>query len=186
MGDYSDELLALSSIYEDELHLDDDNRSGSLTLAVSTTSPVTIVSSGREDLIRFLPPVKFTFFTSEGYPQSSPPLITLECPWLMSTQLESLESDIKALWNEEPCLFSMIDELCERAKGAFGLSFLSLSEDTFESIRSYSEGEQLRQFNSSVHFCEICQERKKGVECFMLRRCGHVSCKVTCFKTFSL
>ena len=181
MGDNDDELLALSSIYQDELTLDSDGRSGLLTLLVAPTSPVTIVASDREDSVHFLPPVKFTFSTSEGYPQSSPPDVALECPWLSSAQLETLENEIKALWIGELCLFSMIDELSERAKEAFGINFLTLSSEDFDSLVSFSEAEQIREFNHFVYFCEICQEHKKGIECFKLRRCGHVSCKVRLF-----
>ena len=37
----------------------------------------------------------------------------------------------------------------------------------------------MKRFNEGSFFCGICLENKKGIECFKLSRCGHVSCKVS-------
>jgi E3 ubiquitin-protein ligase RNF14 len=172
-----EEILALSSIY-DELILNADELSGSLFIPVELDSEVPMVSGDREGKARFLPGLQFEFSTDEKYPEFVPPEISLRCSWLSTEKLASIGDDIKSLWMEEICLFTMIDELSEQSKVIFRLERLEVSNEVFEEILRFAQQEELKRFNESTFFCEICLEHKKGVDCFKLPRCGHISCKV--------
>src|SRR5271169_5612339 len=172
-----EEILALSSIY-DELVLNDDKLSGSLFIPVELDSEIPIVSKDREEKARFLPDLQFEFSTDSKYPEFTPPEISLRCSWLSAEKLAVIADDIKSLWTEEICLFTMIDELSERAKVVFDLETLQVSNEVFEDILRFTQQGELKRFNESTFFCDICLEHKKGVDCFKLPRCGHVSCKV--------
>src|SRR5436190_20778468 len=127
-----DEILALSSIY-DELILSPDGLSGSLIIPVELDVPIPLITADREDAVRFLPGLHFTFSTGEKYPDFEPPEISLQCSWVTPETLHSIKDDIRMLWNKELCLFNMIDELSERAKAVFGLEVLQVSNGIFDS-----------------------------------------------------
>jgi E3 ubiquitin-protein ligase RNF14 len=170
-----EEILALSSIY-DELVLHSDDLSGFLVIPVEQDIEIPLITGDREDKVRFLPGITFHFSTGDKYPESEPPEISIRCSWLSTPKLHSIESDIRELWMEEICLFNMIDELSERAKMAFGMEILEVSNEEFNAILEFSEKEELKQFNETTYFCEICLEHKKGIDCYKLPRCGHISC----------
>lgn len=176
-----EEILALSSIY-DELILNSDTISGSLIIPVEIDIAIPLVTGTHEDEVRFLPGIRFTFSTGEKYPDLEPPLVSLQCSWLSDQRLHSIEDDIRALWTKELCLFNMIDEISERAKSVFGLDVLEVSNEIFDSVTHFADKEEMKRFNESTFYCEICLERKKGTECFQLRHCEHVSCKVLSHK----
>jgi RWD domain len=172
-----EEILALSSIY-DELVLNPDGLSGSIIIPVELDAPIPLISTDRETQVRFLPGIQLTFATGDKYPDLAPPVISIQCSWLSNETLTSIEEDISALWDGEIGLFNIIDELSERAKMVFGLEILEVSNEEFEIVLRFAEREELKRFNETIYFCEICLERQKGIDCFMLPRCGHVSCKV--------
>ena len=173
-----EEILALSSIY-DELILNSDGLSGSLIIPVELDIAIPLVTTDDEDTVRFLPGIQFTFSTEEKYPDLEPPQVSLQCSWLSNQILHSIEDDIRILWTKELCLFNMIDEVSERAKSVFGLEVLEVSNEIFDAVIQFAEQEEVKRFNESTFYCEICLEHKKGTECFKLPRCGHVSCKVS-------
>jgi len=172
-----EEILALSSIY-DELVLNQDGLSGSIIISVELDTPIPLISADREAQVRFLPGIQFTFATGDKYPDLAPPEISIQSSWLSNETLTSVEEDLSALWDSEICLFNIIDELSERTKMVFGLEILQVSNEEFEIVLRFAEMKELKRFNETTYFCEICLEHKKGIDCFMLPRCGHVSCKV--------
>jgi E3 ubiquitin-protein ligase RNF14 len=173
-----EEALSLSYIY-DELHLNEDQVSGSLLVPVELEPPVRIKCT-REEEVRFLPGITFRFSTGDKYPESAPPEISLVCSWLSRDKLEKVEKDMIQIWetSKELCLFNMIDELSERAKTLFGLEVLHLEETTFEEVIAFAEREEHIRFEQGIYFCGVCLENKKGTECFKLSRCGHIFCQV--------
>ena len=93
--------------------------------------------------------------------------------------LRRLEEEVVSLWTGEICLFTMVDEVIERARGVFGLEVVNVEgEDVFDEVVKFAEGEEMKRFLDGTYYCEICLERKKGSECLKLPRCGHVSCRV--------
>lgn len=173
-----EEVLALCSIY-DELTCDADNLSGCLVILVELDFYIPIVFANREGQVRFLPGIRISFATGETYPELDPPQISLECSWLSAKRRHEIEEELRLFWTNELCLFTMIDETCERAKRAFGLEFVDvLSDEVFDTIVKFAQQEELKRFNEGTYFCEICLENRKGIDCLKLPRCGHVSCKV--------
>jgi E3 ubiquitin-protein ligase RNF14 len=174
-----EEAVSLSYIY-DELHLNEDQVSGSLLVPVELESP-TRIKCIREEQVRFLPGITFRFSTGDKYPESAPPEISLACSWLSRDKLDKVEKDMIQIWeiSKELCLFNMIDELSERAKTLFGLEILHLEETTFEEVIAFAEREEHIRFEQGMYFCGVCLENKKGTECFKLSRCGHIFCQVT-------
>jgi E3 ubiquitin-protein ligase RNF14 len=172
-----EEIFALSSIYN-ELHLNNNNLSGSLSIPVQLDHPILLLAIERETQLRFLPPLKFTFATSPSYPESAPPTITLECSWITENVLRRVEEDVGSLWGNDICLFTMIDELFERTKSVFGMDVVNVEVGVYDEVIAFAEGEEMKMFLEGTYFCEICLEKKKGGECVKLPRCGHVSCRV--------
>ena len=174
-----DEILALTAIY-DELCLETE-LSGSLVIPVELAETVVhLHTESRGDHIRLLPGIEFGFSTGGGYPETNPPDITLRSPWLPEEKANSVVAELRDLWegSKECCLFSMIDEVRERATVIFGLESVSVSEDVFDQVVAFAEAEEFRRFLEGIYFCVICLEHKKGAECFKLSRCEHVFCKV--------
>lgn len=179
-----EEILSLSYIY-DELCLNDNEVSGSLVIPVELDLPARVKCT-REEQVRVLPGVKFAFSTSENYPESEPPEVSVACSWLAEDKLQTVEKDVIGIWeaSKELCLFNMIDELSEWAKNLFGLDILDLSETTFEKVIAFAEKEEHKRFEEGTYFCGVCLENKKGTECFKLSRCGHIFCKVRPLPSF--
>jgi RWD domain len=177
-----DEILALESIYPNELTLTPDSYfSGSVCIPVELPRPVSLVSVAREAQVLFLPPVEFVFRTGEKYPEEDPPEVSLQCTWLDESRTRQLSALTMGIWEDcrELCLFSMIDEISSLAQEVFGEEFIKVSEKVFDSIVEFSEQREEETFNLGVHFCGICLEDKKGPECFQLPHCKHVYCRVS-------
>ena len=103
-----EEILSLSYIYN-ELHIGGDEVSGSLVIPVELDEHIRIKCT-REEVVRFLPGIKLTFATSEKYPESVPPAISLDCSWLSAQKPRKVEEDAEQTsktW-KELCLFNII------------------------------------------------------------------------------
>jgi hypothetical protein len=174
-----DEIFVLSSIY-DELRFDEAEVSGSLRIPVELDAPVPVICKERDGKVQFLPGVEFSFWTGSRYPEEQPPQIKLQCSWLPRDRIQQVEQEVQQVWGttKELCLFSMIDEVSAMAKSAFGMEYLDVDDDLFGRIMQFAEAEELAQFQLHSYFCGVCLERKKGVDCFKLPRCGHIFCKV--------
>ena len=176
------EIFALSSIY-DELQVLDNKFSGCLKIPVEVDSGIPVTSFGEQETVHFLPSVEFHFRTSELYPESAAPEISLKCMWLSEREVLAIEASLLSIWKDtkEICLYNMIDNLSERAKLAFDMKYIDVPAKIFEEVLRFSESEEARRFNEGIYYCGICLEHKKGAECFRLPRCGHISCTVTLF-----
>jgi len=173
-----DEILVLTSIYDD-LDLNPDSlSSGTLSIPIELDTPIPLLAIDRETQLRFLPPLKFTFATTPAYPETCPPSVSLECPWMPPEVLRELQEEVVSLWTGEICLFTMMDEVMERARGVFGMEVVNVSGEVFDEVVKFAEGKEMRRFLEGTYYCEICLERKKGPECLKLPRCGHVTCRV--------
>jgi hypothetical protein len=181
-----EEILSLSYIY-DELDISVDGLSASLVIPVELEHPIRIKCT-REEKVRFLPGMALTFATSEKYPESEPPSISVECCWLSSEKQRKIEEDARQIWenSKELCLFNIIDEITEWAKNLFGLEMLDLSEATFDEAVSFAQMEENIRFEQGTYFCAICLENRKGTECFKLSRCGHTFCRVILLSSFQI
>jgi E3 ubiquitin-protein ligase RNF14 len=173
-----DEILALTSIY-DEIHIETD-LSGSLTIPIALDAAVRLHSPSRDEEVRFLPGIEFSFSTGDGYPETEPPEVCLQCSWLSANRLRDVVDELKGLWDSsrELCLFSMIDELCDRSMNCFEMEIVDVTEEVFDQVVAFAENEETRRFKEGVYYCAICLEHKKGTECFKLPRCAHAFCKV--------
>ncbi|XP_052795649.1 E3 ubiquitin-protein ligase RNF14-like [Mya arenaria] len=112
-----DELLALSSIYENilKVHKEGELNGGEL-LALPVLPDdfcVKVVRkrkgsdkdpAGKMETethhIKYLPPVQLNFLLPANYPSSSPPEFTLSCKWLNREQLSKLCEKLDSLWWE--------------------------------------------------------------------------------------
>lgn len=175
-----EEFLTLVSIY-DELILDPDQVSGSVTIPVQLDIPVRVTSPTRQQSVRFLPGIQVKLASGEMYPELEPPEISIHCSWISKEMLLEVERKLIRIWDEtkDLCLFSIIDELSESAKSLFGYLTLAVSEDVLEAVCEFADKEENKQFEQGVYFCGVCLEHKKGKQCYKLPRCGHVFCKVS-------
>ncbi|CAE1330616.1 RNF14 [Acanthosepion pharaonis] len=112
----SDELTAISSIYEDDVFLpSEDDYGGQFVAKLKLPQPFMIHFQGCDDLelattlseppgkfhqIRHLPPIVMNFQLPESYPSISAPLFTLSCKWLSRSQLDVLCKRLDQLWEE--------------------------------------------------------------------------------------
>jgi E3 ubiquitin-protein ligase RNF14 len=174
-----EEFLTLVSIYN-ELILNPDQVSGSVTIPVQLDIPVSVASPTRQQSVRFLPGIQVKLSSGEMYPELEPPEISLHCSWISKEMLLEVEHKLIGIWEEtkDLCLFSIIDELSESAKSLFGSLTLTVSEDVLEAVCEFAEKEETKKFEEGGYFCGVCLEHKKGKQCYKLPRCGHVFCKV--------
>lgn len=139
-----------------------------------------------------------------AYPTEQPPVIALDAAWLSDVLRQLLLQRIEPLWQSDPCIFLLIDEI----QAFFGDLDSSLSPSTrltlfdryITTIPSASAPETPRTplssiltshdhavrhstFSSESFDCGICLETKKGIRCTRLNSCGHVFC-VECLYSF--
>ena len=107
--DQEDEILALSGILDATIFThtqNDENFEFMGTILVETKSnfagPMTIINSeGKPNFqIKYLPPIKLDFKLPLDYPSQNSPLFCITCPWLLEKQINDLELELKALWDE--------------------------------------------------------------------------------------
>ncbi|XP_068133585.1 E3 ubiquitin-protein ligase RNF14-like isoform X3 [Hyperolius riggenbachi] len=106
-----DELLALASIYSEDVFKRADNVPGgeiqaflelppNFKVFVKSTSATNAIAENFEDTVMFLPPIILNFELPPGYPSSTPPIFTLSCKWLSPKQLSLLCQRLDDLWEE--------------------------------------------------------------------------------------
>lgn len=116
--DQEDELLALSSIYDEILKvIKEDGLNGGEISAKSQLPEdfqVLFKKTSQDDNsnekclsqdeqlynIKFLPPVTLNFVLPQDYPSKKPPNFTLSCKWLNRKQLTSLCCKLDSIWEE--------------------------------------------------------------------------------------
>jgi hypothetical protein len=176
-----DEVMALSSIYDEELRVNEDGLSGTLIIPQEFGGKVAVLSKERGGRVYFLPGVEFHFSSAEGYPETEPPEVTLKCVWLPRVKIEDVEREIASIWvtTRDFCLYAMIDEVIALSKNLFWMNYLEVDEILFDEILQFAESQERAIFEQAHHLCPVCLENKKGVDCYQLPRCEHVFCKAT-------
>uniref|UniRef100_A0A2P2I4I4 RBR-type E3 ubiquitin transferase n=1 Tax=Hirondellea gigas TaxID=1518452 RepID=A0A2P2I4I4_9CRUS len=101
-----DELLVLSSIYEEFFHrstAEGDNKGGELMIHLDLTDSITLTAvngRGRQEQVQYLPPIYLHFWYPSDYPSAAPPVYTLTCKWITRPQLSLVCQELDRLWEE--------------------------------------------------------------------------------------
>lgn len=140
-----------------------------------------------------LPPLKLHIELPNGYPQRSPPNVTIrsEPVWLPQQILDRLRDQCTDLWKEcgqDQVVYTFIDHVQQEAEKAFGLADgtqnkFQLSSDLKLVLLDYDLKRKQEQFENETFECGICLDPKKGRICHRLMLCGHVFC-VACLQDF--
>ncbi|NWH79647.1 RNF14 ligase, partial [Piaya cayana] len=131
-----DELLALASIYDEDVFKRAESAQGGETriclelpknfkVFVSGDSTESLQGAGFEYTVRFLPPLVLNFELPPDYPSTSPPAFTLSGKWLSPPQLSALCKHLDNVWEENRgcvVLFAWMQFLKEET-----LSYLNIS-----------------------------------------------------------
>ncbi|NXJ92163.1 RNF14 ligase, partial [Corythaixoides concolor] len=131
-----DELLALASIYDEDVFKRAESAQGGETriclelpqnfkVFVSGNSTESLQNRGFEYTVCFLPPLVLNFELPPDYPSASPPVFTLSGKWLSPAQLSALCKHLDNVWEEnQGCvvLFAWMQFLKEET-----LSYLNIS-----------------------------------------------------------
>lgn len=142
-----DELLALSSIYDDTVIslVQDDNDCGgqfsarlhfpeNFQLAVITDKTDDEIKPEEFHTLKHLPPLILDFQLPPDYPSDNPPQFTLSCKWLNRKQLSLLCAKLDELWEEDKgsvILFTWTNFLLDDSYSFLGLENpLIISKDT--------------------------------------------------------
>ncbi|XP_034033928.1 E3 ubiquitin-protein ligase RNF14 [Thalassophryne amazonica] len=123
-----DELLALSSIYdEEEFQRAESAQGGEIHVCLELPPDFKVVVKGEKTTeynICFLPPLVLNFELPPDYPSASPPKFTLSSKWMTRAQMSSLCRRLDELWEESQCsvvLFTWIQFLKEEAMDFLGI-----------------------------------------------------------------
>ncbi|TWW75150.1 E3 ubiquitin-protein ligase RNF14 [Takifugu rubripes] len=123
-----DELLALTSIYdEEEFHRAESAQGGEIQLCLELPAEFRVVVKGQtqtEYNVCFLPPLVLNFELPEDYPSTSPPIFTLSSKWMSAAQMSRLCRRLDELWEEnQGCeiLFTWIQFLKEETLDFLGI-----------------------------------------------------------------
>ncbi|XP_021156777.2 E3 ubiquitin-protein ligase RNF14 isoform X3 [Columba livia] len=131
-----DELLALASIYDEDVFKRSESAQGGETriflelpqdfiVSVNGNSAETLQSPRSEYTVSFLPPLVLNFELPPDYPSTSPPVFTLRGKWLSQAQLSTLCRHLDNIWEENRgsvVLFAWMQFLKEET-----LSYLQIS-----------------------------------------------------------
>ncbi|KAF2014884.1 RWD-domain-containing protein [Aaosphaeria arxii CBS 175.79] len=192
--DRTQELLALQAIFPDELtHNTSPAVSAQFNLSIALTTPIRIESDTLDeaqedpyqDLLFHLPPLQVDIQLPAGYPGTDAPIIRLSTwpLWIPQPTLTQLEEAIVPMWESygrSAVLFSYISHLQELAQDAFGLggshSILKVSSFIAQSLISYNNEAERKEFATHTYECSICLDPKMGSACYRIESCGHVFC----------
>ncbi|KAK0152937.1 E3 ubiquitin-protein ligase RNF14 [Merluccius polli] len=124
-----DELLALGSIYDEEVfHRAEAAQGGEIQLCLQLPPAFKVVVKGEKRAeydITFLPPLVLNFELPVDYPTASSPIFTLSSKWLTRTQMSALCRRLDELWGEnQGCvvLFTWVQFLKEEALDFLGVT----------------------------------------------------------------
>lgn len=165
-----DELLALTSIYdEEEFHRAESAQGGEIQLCLELPADFKIVVKGHtqtEYNVCFLPPLVLNFELPEDYPSKSPPIFALSSKWMTAAQMSCLCRRLDELWEEnQGCeiLFTWIQFLKEET-----LDFVGIVSPLDFSIRGSKAGSEHRnpdlQVNSLPQCGCLCEPSEKKPE----------------------
>lgn len=123
-----DELLALTSIYdEEEFHRAESAPGGEIRLCLELPPDFKVVVKGGKQidhLVSFLPPLVLNFELPADYPSTSPPIFNLSSKWMTVAQMSALCRRLDQLWEENQgveILFTWIQFLKEMALDFLGI-----------------------------------------------------------------
>lgn len=189
----SQELSSVAFIFptETDLHTP---FSATFTIAVTPRAPILTAFSadGQPVRLHHFPPLQLAATLPESYPAAAPPELEIKSdpPWLPSSKIEELSSEIHQLWEQyhDPVLFSAIDHLQSAAERCFGLvspaaPVLQLPAELKHRLVCYNDVQKKKEFESHTYDCGICLEPRKGTVCHRIRSCGHVFCR-ECLKDY--
>ncbi|KAF2367942.1 IBR domain [Trinorchestia longiramus] len=129
----SDELVVLSSIFEDCFHeaAEEQSRGGELVISLDLPGTITLTSGSVEKCsnstpvqVQHLPPVYLHFCYPPDYPSSAPPSFSLSCKWITKAQLSVLCRELDRLWEEkkgEVVIYNWSQFIREETAGVLGL-----------------------------------------------------------------
>ena len=201
-----DELLALSSIYDESTFLRSNSEPGGhLSVSLSLSYPLQLDARLQKDqppvsrLFHHLPPLTLNFHLPAGYPSSVPPQYTLSCKWLSPNKLSVLCNSLDAMYQTgDVVLFQWMQFLSDETvelldiRSPFQLEVEEESQITVHSsamqdvqslallwplLINFDVSERKRVFDSSFQTCQVCLESKLGAECVQLSPCSHVFCR---------
>ncbi|CAL1540833.1 unnamed protein product [Lymnaea stagnalis] len=159
--------------------------------------------------VKYLSPLNLFMTFPPSYPSSDPPKFQLSCPWLSQAQLESLHQALDKLWdegNQMPIVYTWINWLENSLLSHLGISDhlilrLSLSDDDVNtkvdevfpwqehigqiiaSMKRYNQEQLDIEFCQNIHECQLCYDKKPGVQFFRIHECPHIFCH-DCMKEF--
>lgn len=138
----------------------------------------------REAIIHHLSPLNIKFILPKNYPETEPPIISIECSWIKETNKKRIICELQDLWESyhDMIIFTLIDHLqTEMELNTFN-EFVSnepLVLTTTEKFEKFIENDnkaQIKIFKSQTFFCEICQEERKGDLMTKFDDCSHTYC----------
>lgn len=207
-----EELSSIAAIFP-ELVIDPANPfAATLDLPVAPSSPLTLhfptvslptppCSDNEKDAIAIvalqdthkvehLPPLHLDIVLPDGYPEDTPPQVTLRTThdWLPADKILELQDECAKLWEEYgkcQILFSYIDFLQQSAERAFDLDQAGVDLDPFlkPDLLAFDTTTKKHAFDQETFDCGVCLEPKKGSSCYRLTRCRHVFC-LSCLQDF--
>ncbi|CAM4672038.1 hypothetical protein PO909_008570 [Leuciscus waleckii] len=123
-----DELLALTSIYdEEEFHQAESEEEGEIHLCLELPPNFKLLVKGQKSTeynLSFLPPLVLSFELPADYPSVSSPVFTLSSKWLTRVQITALCRRLDELWEETQgnvVLFTWIQFLKEETLDFLGI-----------------------------------------------------------------
>ena len=167
---------------------------GSLSSNITLTPvavPVTAAHT-EEHPLSHLPGLNLTISLPSGYPEQSPPFVTLSTSpsWLPRRILRALQNKCKEMWEEfghNLVLYDYIDWLQQAATDAFGLrgedGRFNAPADLKLALLDFDLRTRQTLFERGTFDCGICLEPKRGLICHRLLACSHVFC-VACLQDF--
>ena len=163
------------------------NSSGRSHTSTTTTSSNVQQSTSTVEVhqLSHLPPLTLKISLPPGYPNDTPPLVTLSTspPWLPRRVVRDLQRDCGKLWEElgrDLVLYAYIDHLQQAAANAFSVdsqdNAFHLPSDLRLVLLDFDLRTKRGIFERETFDCGICLEPKKGVQCHRLSLCSHVFC----------
>ena len=159
---------------------------GSIAILLAPSQPIpieiTVADSKKSYRLTHLPPVKFEFFMTRGYPFDEAPHVDVVTSSLSGAMVQKIKLELLDLWNsyKDLIIFSMIDHMQHSMVKYIEPKYIQelASQDLswFEMFVNANEAFQRQEFEMETFTCQICQDDFKGTKCTQFRDCKHVFC----------
>jgi len=179
--DLEEELEVLVAILEDDIKIHDDKKSCDITVVLKLDESLLVCSENVEVVVQYLPPIILRVLFPPGYPEHCPPDFTIESEWVAKNEEKLIRQSLLDVCTQntgEVVMYNIITYIKENIRNILNMKekLTVNNEDILATIEEYNTVMIRKEYNSSIHKCEICLTDLLGQKFEVLLPCSHAFC----------